>query len=651
MPGIATQFQILELTLQRLHASADPGLQAIAAAIDLQPGYAHLGAIGPALGDFIPSDRPEDIANDPNGNALVWKMFFGLMGGPEGFYQSFADLRAAIDELWDVAVAENMERICEMNDNGDIARLTEKADAFMANVASLQTSAIEIGKAIGKNCRPNVCTPNPADPVPPPETWLMRDFLHWKKTGAFVHALIEKAKDFGDDRLLAYAYGYAIGYAGQVSGAPFVNSIVGGPSRTQWWRQRFVKNYIDAWVFGFYRVNPTFAGDVPTPPYDQWPSLCSANLHDKIALGGTPLTTDDAVALMDTVKRAQPFPAVLPEDFANRWFEALQDAYGPAVPTGVTPGALNGAYLMTWLMLWFRTSGTVFGCNLVAPVAPPDSCGSAPGELDPFVPGPDGGPSPPPPQPNIDHSPNVCGIILAILAGLFFLGGGFVAGAGFLAGAIALLDCPDASLDWKALRCNLYWYKMYVFNGLRGVQHLLALTAFGYPESSYLLQDTDSIALLPIEFESGTKLVKSHDREQPFPSKPWWDANAVLDEIQLLNFNQPPTNASPGFETERTVAYYVVRFPNYFVDDDTDNPLANGDVKTAGAFPARLGGPFGTNLPTQFGNAVANAVDLLGTLKNAPPNWNLDGDRATGYATWRFNAVYDPDNVQILPEI
>jgi hypothetical protein len=635
-----------------LQASADTKLKEIADVLTREPGYAHLGAIGPALGDFIPSDRPADLAHDPNGNALVWKKFFGLMGGPKGFYQSFVDLQQAIDRIWQVAVAEDMPKICAMNDSGEIGELSKKADAFMANVQSLQTTAIEIGKNIGKDCRPNVDTPNPTDPVPPPETWLMRDFLHWRKPGRFVQALISKARARADDRLLAYAYGYLVSYSGQVCGAPFINSIVGGPSRTQWWRQRFAKNYVDAWVYGFYRVNPTFAGDNPTPNYDTWPSLCNANLQDKLALGGTALGTADAVALMETVKLAKPFPAVLPQDFSDLWFEAFRDAYGAVVPPTATAASLNGAYLMTWLVLWFRTSGTVFGCQLVPPVAPPDGCGAAPSELDPFVPAPGGGPSPPPPQPNIDHSPNVCGILLAILSGLLFLGGAFVAGGASLAGAIALLDCPHASLDWKGLRCNLYWYKMYIFNGLRGVQHLLALSGFGYPEAGALKQDEDEIALLPIKFESGVKLVKSRGRTQAFPSKPWWDANSTSDDLELLKFNQPPDSSSPGFETPRTLAYYDSQFPNFFVDDDVHNPLSNGDIKTPGAFPARLEmGVTGALLPMQFGNAVANAVDLFSSLNgNAPPDWNLDGDRATAYHTWQFNGVYDPDAVNIKPE-
>ena len=54
MPGIATQFEILRLTIERLQAAGDPN--GIAAVMAANPAYAHLGVIGPVIGDFLPSD-------------------------------------------------------------------------------------------------------------------------------------------------------------------------------------------------------------------------------------------------------------------------------------------------------------------------------------------------------------------------------------------------------------------------------------------------------------------------------------------------------------------------------------------------------------------------------------------------------------------
>ena len=55
--------------------------------------------------------------------------------------------------------------------------------------------------------------------------------------------------------------------------------------------------------------------------------------------------------------------------------------------------------------------------------------------------------------------------------------------------------------------------------------------------------------------------------------------------------------------------------------------------------------------PVEFGNVVANAVDLFQHIGPPFPDWNLDGDRGLAYFTWQFHAAsYDPNNVKIDPE-
>ena len=115
--------------------------------------------------------------------------------------------------------------------------------------------------------------------------------------------------------------------------------------------------------------------DTPSPHIDFWPSLCDANLHKKLNLGpGDPI---DPAALLTIVGTQTPFPPMVPADFAQHWFEALQTTFGAAVPAGVVASSLNGAYAMTWLMLWFQTSGAILGildCRPKEPT-PPGNCG------------------------------------------------------------------------------------------------------------------------------------------------------------------------------------------------------------------------------------------------------------------------------------
>ncbi|MEU4769139.1 hypothetical protein AB0H12_38435 [Actinosynnema sp. NPDC023794] len=654
MPGIATHFTVLDLTLERLTASGDPQLTAIADAINAEPAYANLGVIGPAIADFMPNGRVEgDISADPNPYAFVWKQIFGLLGGDEsrfpgsglGLHAVLVRMRRILDELSAVAEAEDCDRLEDIRDGNvpgvslaDI-ETTAKDFAKIINVLDPTSSPLiaEIASTITGRLKPAVTTAAPADPVPPAEAWHARDFLHWRRTGAFIDALLDQANTSGDNRLLAYAYGYLIGYSANVCGSPFVNSCVGGPHRTQWWRRRFTNNFIDTWVHGRYAQSPRpDPDDAPTPPYQQWPSLCSANLQQRIEL--QPM---DPGALLVDVKQNRDLPSgVLPDDFAQSWLAAFEAAHPAPRPPGLAAEQLNGAYQMTWLMLWFQTSGEIVGCNFAAPMAPPDDCGAAPGELDPFVPAPGGGPSLPPAFDDDleDTAAVVCGIILAIMGGLALAAGSLVAGGASIAGAAALLDCSNV-VEWQKLRCQLFWYRTYLYNGLKGMNELLALVGFGYPYPEMLAEDeivSDTLAGLP--FESGRNLVKSRGRKQQFPSKPW--------DGGLLTFNQRPTSANPGFETPETIAYLSQVYPSFFIDDDMNNPLSNGDVATEGAFPARLNAQ---GDPTQFGNAVANAVDLLSRLGDERPGWNLDADRSLAHLTWELTGGYDPDAVSIQP--
>lgn len=656
MPGIATQFEILRLTLERMKASGDPNLVQIAQVMEDNPAFAHLGAIGPALGDFIPSDRPPDPRNDPNPYALLWKQIFGIMGGEHGIYANLKGMTDILCKMEGIAYAEDVSAICEIKDSGEFEQIDQATTAFSNQILDIKNrAALDIFNTI-VNIKPNVCTETPTDPVPESTTWQIRDFLHWKKSGRFVKTLIRRAQESGDNHFLAYAYGYLISYVGNVCGSPFINSATGGPSRTQWWRQRFVKNYVDSWVYGFYRANAQMNGDEPSVPYADWPNLCEANLQQQIQLDTIDQTQWDqmAVQLMNLFTAPGDFPAVLPDDFANFWFSAFQEAYGPVLPNLLpVPGVLNGAYLMTWLVLWFQTSGQVLGCNLQVdcccqrdPMEPPDNCGDAPSALDPFQIDPTTGDPILPPPAQVDYDTDAgavaCGIILGILGFLALCSGNTAAGAVIIAGAVDQFDCRNIlDVNWQQLRCLLYWYRLYMYNGLKGLHKLFALAGIGYPDTSFLAVDTDVLDVLNLVFESGKNVVKSRGRDQEFPSKPW--------DGGLTTFNQRPTATSPGFETPRTFAYLTAAYPSFFIDDDINNPLANGDVKTGGSFPYRRQTP-SSALPVQFGNAVANCIDIFKNLDADFPLWNMDGDRGLAFFTWQFQGFYDPDNVTIEPE-
>ena len=222
-------------------------------------------------------------------------------------------------------------------------------------------------------------------------------------------------------------------------------------------------------------------------------------------------------ALLTTIGSRQPFPPLVPADFSQRWFEALQAAYGASIPTGVTAGSLNGAYAMTWMMLWFQTSGAVLGllgCRPKEP-QPPGNCGKDKAELDPFKKKPDGTPAGPPPaniDEDFDEAAYICAIIMSIL--------GFLPTPSGVIWDIISDEVKTGAVDWDNVRCKVYWIAEYLHNAVAGLKKLVALTGFGYPDPQVLHEDKQVSDVMggATPLESARSLAKSRVRSE-FPSK------------------------------------------------------------------------------------------------------------------------------------
>jgi hypothetical protein len=687
MPGIATLFQALDLTVAQLDKQ---NLHRFSNVMKTHSGYAHLGVIGASIGDFLPADPIPGA--QPQNYVRIWKIVFRLLAdqpsGPggeparPGFRSVLTAMRDNLNKLTKIADDEDVFALMDLSD-AEKDQMKQNGEDLKVLVQELGDRATDILKFIAIGLRPKVVTSSTTEAVPPPTAWQSRDFLHWKRTGRFAHKLIEKAEATNDARLKAYAYGYLIGYACKVCASPFVNSIVGGPFRTQWWRQRFVRNYIDAWVYGFYTLEkttntrPTFAPDgTPSVPYKDWPKLwCRGNLHKKLELDPqNPVDPATFLQMVGTTGRFDTQPAIVPADFAQRWFEAFQETYTDGIPTGVTAQSLNGAYVMTYLMLWFQTSGAVLGVLGCAPEdpTPPGDCGKSDDELDPFKADEKGNPIAPPAaevDKDVDKTAIICGLILAALGILGVFGGALAAGGTAI--GIGLKVAHD-NVDWDHLKCLFYWYRQYLYNAVTGFQRLIALAGLGYPDPAVFTEDPQVIQVLTVKetLESARSLVKSRIRS-PFPSRAWvtlteqekkdLDGNDPLKKKLVQNtiftrFEKDPTVSDPNFESPNTTAYFTEAFPSFFLDDPS-NPLGNGDLKTAGGFPSRQQPATGERL----GNVAAAAVDLFVNLDKPLPSWNLDGDRGFVWFNWQlqralnpitglFPRLYDPGNVLVEPE-
>ncbi|WP_369069569.1 hypothetical protein [Kineococcus terrestris] len=660
MPGIATQFVVLDRAIERMETSSEPAVTAVAAVMRAHPEFAALGAVGPSFADFIPSDPPGEGPSAPQGPyASLWTQVLAIAGGDgtsadPGALHVINEMRRLLDRLDQIVADEDLGALQDLQDSGEVAVIESLADQLKTIVDSLLPRVAAIGTAITTGMRPAVNVP--VGTVPPaPVVWTPREWLHWKHPGKFATALLERARETGDDRFLAYAYGYLCSVSTSVGFSPFLNSTVGSSYRQQWWRARWVSNYVDVWAHGFYRTPASMNGDTPTPGYAAFTPLCNARLHDRIALA--PM---DPVAVMAGLRRGDPFPAVLPDDFADFWMAAWERAYGPPPLTSrFRKPALNGAYCMTWMKLWFQTSGDVVGCAPPPLGGPPGDCGPVPSWVDPNVPGDPGsgsGPAVPEPELDPDVGEIVSGVVLAVLgiASLFF--GGGAAGAAAVIAGVALVIDGATQIDWARLRCDLYWLRQYFNNGLRALHDLLTLGAFSHPYPGELALDTTTITLLgvPYTFDSGKRLAKSrplfpdglegpaiHRRAGPFPTKAW--------DGSLGTWTRMPNASSPGVEQPETTAYLRAEYPPFALDDAAANPLTpDNDVKTGTTWPPGERRVPGTQLPVTFANAVDNAIDLM-TNATDVPDWNLDGDRGTAWLTWQVRgAMSDP--VAVEPE-
>lgn len=657
MPGIATHFKILELTIKKLQAGSTQQKQ-IAKVMTNNLPYAYLGAVGPALADFVPSSPPQSGVTaspaDPNGNFLssLWKQIFTIIAGDgtpanpgmlailQTFNKFFTDIQPILDNE-DIGGLENMKN------NGEIDSITTAANNLKTMITNLTstgpTGFLQILENIlGQGLAPVINNPAAEDP----SVWTAREFLFWQKTGDFTQALIAagqfQADTNGDETFLAYAYGYVSSYAGFVAGSSFTNSIIFGTYRSHWWRYRWIDNFIDAWVYGFYGANATISGDTPNPTYENWPGLCNASLHTKIALPG--LDTTNALNNLNNTNQ------IISSTFNGLWFSAFEKVYGPRPGnTRFQNGSLDGAYILTYLVLWFQTSGQVVGCNPPPPMAPPPGADPQPGWVDPTNPGSNGAGSLPP-DPSVQKDPNVgeivCGAILALLGLVELCTGSLTAGAGSIAGGVDLIIAGASEINWTKLRSDIYWYRMYFYNGLKSLHQALVLGGFQSPYPAAL--DTgDAATLLGVTFTylSAAVNCKSNEIREGFPPVPW--DGSVLD----LWINPP----SGSLESPSTIAYLTGgMYPNFFIDDDTNNPLNNGHINNGtpihlqpdgGNDVVRGNDPAAVNLPVQFGNAVANAVELYGS--KTFPNWNLDSDRGLAYLTWKMKTGWtNPVTIQ-----
>jgi hypothetical protein len=657
MAGLSTRLLIAQKVLAGLQTE-DPALYAKLADPQNQKWYL-FGALGPAIGDFVPSSRPTSTSPPINAYYVIWQLILGIAVGNQTSTPPLPGLAAALQTV--TSAVSTLSTLVANHDFNGLRAFKNSGQITAINNAVSDLTQILQYFSQPANLQPitnEICTLEPlinAPAVVPTSLWSGRDWLYWRHTGDFAEALYKAAQSQANDAYLAYAVGWQVAFATLVCSSGFMNSIVGTTYRTYWWRHRWMDLVVDAWCWGYYGANAemTDDGNNPNPPYSSWPSLCAAGLHNLIDLtnGQTPLTVAQAVVNQQSLPD---IPAIT--DFANNfwlpvWTQANADSVTAAPPPPVfsADGLLTG-YYMLWLLLWFQTSGDVIGCNPAPPATPPSSCGAnpqPPGWIDPTKTNPVTGQPFLPQEPTPSWSPNIgeviCGAVLAALGiASEFFGGGAVGIAAAVGGIDAMVNGLE-QLNWDQLDCQLYWLKVYLYNGLEALHKLAVLAGLQPPYAQDL--GTSAGALTFGVFSVNFPVAGDQCRSMPVasPLMPW---NCTL-------IGSPPPNSTdtaldwteyPTWAAEAPAALlfgWRRWWPDSFVDNKQGSNPGGSDIATAPAsYDAGVSEPFPPGVSTALGLITAPPAQL--------PNWNLDGDRGLGWLTWQLAAGYTTP-VQTVP--
>jgi len=678
MPGIPTKFVVAEKVLERL--LKDDALQARPLKDAANLPFFYLGALGAAFGDLIAA-RPDVGAGGPNTPYFqVWLPVLSMFAGTpaqaataatSGVYKDLKQLRDVLNKLDEIVkkavhgnpAQKDIQKVALIGMQDELKALSAAVTDLQNIIATLRTVRATIASRIFAG--------GPVPKSPPSKSWQVRDTLHGSHTGRFLREINQLASAGDDPRQKAYALGATIGYATDLCGNPFVNSVVGAPYRNHWWRHRWISNYIDTWVHGYYKLGGGNSVNVPTngvpnPLYTNWPNVCEANLQKKIELPG--LSVD---AMFDAIRTNGMVPAVLPSSFVEFWQKAFNTAYGP--PDVNSPIAnsdnIQSACAMTWLILWIQTSGEAIPCIPGDQIDYPDDCGTRPPWV--FVDGSaitGNGTVNAPPAPSRDTDPSVSevisGIVLGILAVAAWVGGVLVAAVEALIASGAAIADGLTDPDWEELRCYVGWTIAFQHNLTNTLHDVLTWAGLGFPYTLGLTHNDIAFVntgqVSPLDAALNT--ARSRGRNNVDPASRWnpttdpasnWANFPVEAPEKPFEFAYPTPNTWP-FHFVDGLQFVPVTAPSPPAPPKQVNPVIAPPgkpplVRDAAQFVVRQGMlKFPGTIGSFFGNAVDVSLDLILNAKPAEfLDWDLDGDPGIGFPTWQEPSSTSPRTASI----
>jgi hypothetical protein len=600
----------------------------------------------------------------PAQTALAFELFFNPLGAIYSVLFSsivvpvwpmLAHITGVLDQLDGIVKSQNTIALVGMLDT--VKGLQTDQQQLVGLAGTIAVMQTVVGTIIAQG--PWMETSSPTLPAADPIADRRYEFLRWHHSGAFVRNLVAGAHS---DNQKAFAFGWESHVAASVTAEPFINNIVGGPYRTHWHRNRLVGNFVDAWTFGFFEQStaPVLSGDNPAPGYFDpgsgtgWPSICSANLQNLFNVAGIAApaagNVSDAVKAMASgdftaLTASAPFPG----EISTLLNGALAATYTQPLGSTLLPGAtlpivgVNGttpiqafadntfanAFYGAFAVYWFMTSGVV--------VTDANPAGTPTGQPEPSWVA--SGSSPTPQQGGLNVAGAICAAILAIVGLLLILTGDLPLGLAALAAAI---NAPV--IDWGTVANDLFWIRKNVVDQENALRDALVYSGLAYPPPVLLgaldpngntLPATDltslpsgSVPTGSVPTTAGVALCKTNGLtlgEHIFaiiPSSYPRMMDTTLGPADL-NFDSFPINVgAEQLTTDNVIGTGL--YPNAMI-------LSGAAVQNGGIV---AGGAAWPTLDKPFGDAVADAVQLIETFAVTVPDYNLDADRGYGWQTW-----------------
>jgi hypothetical protein len=545
----------------------------------------------------------------------------------------------------DVDLLNQLQTAADSQNSNALKNLAGQTGQLTNDAATLKGLVPALLAVVGASTTIAAIPPSIESTQPGATPWLplanrLFEFLRWHRTDIFARNLVNSADSSANDDLKAYAYGHLCHFAASVTGKPFINNIVGGPYRTHWWRNRLVSNFVDAWTFGRYETPAMMSGDTPTPAYTSpsWANINVANLQDRFNVAGLSAPAGklpDAVNAVATGNLGS-LPQQFPSDLANYINQTITDSYPaallPKLPPDMAfaPERVQEAFVGLFAVVWFMTSG--FG-----PMTPlqlgsaPSTCTSQPSWVG-------NGPPPSPQQSGPSGGATATGVVLSILALLSFLFQNWPAGVAAVVGAIAAF-ASGGSIDWDQLGCNIFWLRNELLQAQLALADGLAKSGLGYPQPDKL-GTTDSNGMVHPAVDGspngGMPLTKSSPGgDSPAVAMPPYphQLDASVGGFADLNFFKFPQTP-----VETPITTSLPLGPGYAEQIVDLSGLQNGGMLASHGFPTDN---------VFFGDAVANAQQVIADHAKTLPPFNLDADRGYGWKAWDPAVSTFPGNGQV----